>query len=81
MNSRTTMNSPLIETPVQGAHVSERGVNYCIWAPRHSELAVHVRHQDGHEVLQPMEAQPNGFFWLDDPTGRAGDRYAYNPSD
>lgn len=81
MNSRTWTISPLIETPVQGAHVGERGVRYCIWAPFHSELAVCVRHQDGHEDTQRMEPQPNGYFLLDDPNGRPGDRYIYKLSD
>ena len=81
MNSRASMTSSLIETPVQGAHVSERGVRYSVWAPLHSELAVRVRHQDGSEETQPMEAQPNGYFMLDDLRGRAGDRYLYQLSD
>lgn len=81
MNSRMSTISTLIETPVQGARVSERGVSYCIWAPEHAELALLIRHQDGHERSHRMEAQPNGFFLLEDPNGRAGNRYAYNLPD
>lgn len=63
-------------TPV-GAHVTEDGVVYRVWAPSHERVGVTVG--AGNEPLRRVELErdANGFFSGVDREGRAGDMYRF----
>jgi maltooligosyltrehalose trehalohydrolase len=75
----TMMNDDL---PPQGAVVSRQGVNYRIWAPQVSAMAVEIFSATGKMLRQvPMaEEEKGGYFQGTDSEGRAGDRYKYRPN-
>ena len=56
-----------------GAIVHEHGVSFTTWAPAHAEVALVL--DDGPE--RPMVAGDSGFFTLDVPEARPGQRYWY----
>jgi len=69
---------PAVEAYAPGARVSDEGVRYSVWAPKHAQLAVRIRRPGGEEEeSHAMTAQSEGFFTFDDARGKAGDRYAY----
>ncbi|PTX99092.1 malto-oligosyltrehalose trehalohydrolase [Opitutus sp. ER46] len=58
-----------------GAHVTEAGVVYRVWAPDHEQVSVAIG--DGPEPSRQLALAPegDGTFSGVDPEGRAGDRY------
>lgn len=63
-------------TPV-GAHLTEAGVVYRVWAPRHRRVGVSIG--GGNEPARQitLQAEGDGYFAGLDPDGRAGDLYEY----
>jgi maltooligosyltrehalose trehalohydrolase len=55
-----------------GAVMTDRGARFRVWAPAHEQVAVVL---EGTELA--MEKEPNGFFALEIPGARAGQRYWY----
>jgi maltooligosyltrehalose trehalohydrolase len=75
-----TPTSPLLENdrPSIGAMITERGVCYRVWAPRHPTLDVRIRRRGENEVvLHAMERVEHGYFEYRDEAGRSGDRYQF----
>ncbi|HEY4245745.1 MAG TPA: malto-oligosyltrehalose trehalohydrolase [Lacunisphaera sp.] len=67
---------PGVSRPSVGAQVSPEGVNYRVWAPGQSELSVLIESSIPQRLLS-MAAEPNGYWSVTDPAGRAGDRYRF----
>ena len=74
------VSSPLA-VQVPGAQVTDTGVRYCVWAPRHAQLSVRVQRPGREPESLRMTPQSDGYFLLEDHAGKAGDRYAYELSD
>ena len=67
-----------LELNVPGAHVGADGVRYCVWAPLHDRLQVRVQRSGSRDVADiPLERQESGYFTVEDPQGRPGDRYLF----
>jgi maltooligosyltrehalose trehalohydrolase len=58
-----------------GAHVTEEGVRYSVWAPNHSSVDVAIEGPNGRRV--PLFQDEDGFWNGLDPAGKAGDRYLF----
>ncbi len=60
-----------------GAHPTERGVAYRVWAPDHRHVGIFIG--GGNEPVRrfALEPEPGGFFSGLDPAGRPGDLYWY----
>lgn len=60
-----------------GAHVTDVGVVYRVWAPDHSRVTVAIGGgNEPHRHVQ-LEPESDGYFSGVDPEGRAGDLYRY----
>jgi maltooligosyltrehalose trehalohydrolase len=60
-----------------GAHVTEAGVVYRVWAPDHQRVGVAVGGGNEPKRRLQLDAEPDGYFSGVDPEGRAGDLYWY----
>ncbi len=68
---------PDVSRSAMGARVSREGVSYRVWAPGQSDMSVLVENSSPQRLLS-MAAEPNGYWSVTDPAGRAGDRYRFS---
>src|SRR4051812_43588617 len=64
-------------TLLPGAHLTQGGVNYCVWAPEHERVSVVVGEGDTRERVVPLEPTQDGYFSGRDVNGTVGDLYRF----